>query len=320
MAGAVAAGPVESGFTQTATYAAVDAAGPTLSVAPALLDESLSCTPGLAGSGRAPVLLVPGTNVTPEEHFSWNYMRAFDDLGWPYCTVATPKHATEDLQISAEYVVHAIRTMHGRSGRRIAILGGSQGGMLPRWALRFWPDTRALVDDLVGLAATNHGGQGIAPLCVPDCAPALWQQLYGSEFMRALNSGQETFPGISYTAVYSHQDGLANPAADDTGTSSSRPGSPSCRWPWASPWAQARCRRGWWRASARAPSSPAAWRWPRWGSRASPSLWTSRALGRWCCRAGSPPGWGTAPPSRRGPSSASNGWPTSARASPPGSS
>ncbi|MGH9039077.1 MAG: hypothetical protein ACRDZ3_02485 [Acidimicrobiia bacterium] len=35
-----------------------------------------------------------------------------------------------------------------------------------------------------------------------------------------IQPGQETFPGISHTAVYSHQDGLANPAADDTGTSS----------------------------------------------------------------------------------------------------
>ena len=35
-----------------------------------------------------------------------------------------------------------------------------------------------------------------------------------------MNSGQETFPGISYTEIYSHQDQFATPAADDTGTSS----------------------------------------------------------------------------------------------------
>jgi triacylglycerol esterase/lipase EstA (alpha/beta hydrolase family) len=139
---------------------------------------------------------------------------------FPCCAVTTPKHAMEDMQISGEYVVHAIRTMYQRAGRRIAILGGSQGGSLPRWALRFWPDTRSMVEEHVGLAPTNHGGQGIATLCVPNCAPALWQQLYQSNFVRAMNSGAETFPGISYTEIYTHQDEFATPASDDTGASS----------------------------------------------------------------------------------------------------
>jgi len=33
------------------------------------------------------------------------------------------------------------------------------------------------------------------------CAPALWQQTYMSNFVRAMNSGGETFPGIDYTVV-----------------------------------------------------------------------------------------------------------------------
>lgn len=88
------------------------------------------------------------------------------------------------MQTPAEYVVQAIRTVYARVGRRIAILGGSQGASLPRWALRFWPDTRAMVADEIGLGGSNHGGRGVAYLCLPDtavrlgvgCAPALWQQ------------------------------------------------------------------------------------------------------------------------------------------------
>ena len=202
------------------TYAAVDRPGPALSVPPAVLAQSLSCTGGLAGAERAPVLLVPATWVSPREHYSWNYMRAFDALGWPYCEVTTPKHAMEDMQISAEYVVYAIRTMYEQAGRPIAILGGSQGGTLPRWALRFWPDVRPMVEDHIGLAPPNHGALGPLVFCTPDCAPALWQLRYGSNFMRALNSGQETFEGISYTAIYTHQDQIVTPAFDDTGSSS----------------------------------------------------------------------------------------------------
>jgi triacylglycerol esterase/lipase EstA (alpha/beta hydrolase family) len=181
---------------------------------------SLRCTGDLAGADHVPVLLVPATWVTSEEQYGWTYMRAFDALGWPYCAVATPKHGMGDMQISAEYVVHAIRTMYQRAGRKIALLGASQGGSLPRWALRFWPDTRSMVEEHVGLAPTNHGGKGIDVLCVLNCAPSLWQQRYQSNFVRAMNSGQETFPGISYTELYTHQDQMATPASDDTGTSS----------------------------------------------------------------------------------------------------
>jgi triacylglycerol esterase/lipase EstA (alpha/beta hydrolase family) len=185
-----------------------------------MLAESLRCHGDLTGDDRVPVLLVPGTWATPEDHYGWNYMRAFSALSWPYCAVTTPKNAMEDMQISGEYVVHAVRTMYQQAGRRIAIFGGSQGGSLPRWALRFWPDTRTMVEDHVGLGPTNHGGEGIVTLCTPNCAPALWQQLYQSNFVRAMNSGQETFPGISYTEIYTHQDQFATPASDDTGTSS----------------------------------------------------------------------------------------------------
>jgi len=202
------------------TYAAVDRPGPALSVPAAVLAQSLSCTGDLAGADRAPVLLVPATWVSPGEHYGWNYIRAFDALGWPYCEVTTPKYAMEDMQISAEYVVYAIRTMYEQAGRPIAILGGSQGGTLPRWALRFWPDIRQMVEEHVGLAPPNHGALGPVIFCTPDCAPALWQLRYDSNFMQALNSGQETFPGISYTEIYTHQDQIVTPALDDTDSSS----------------------------------------------------------------------------------------------------
>jgi len=210
----------DPGRAEAPRYAPLDRSGPELSVPVAVLAQSLSCTGDLTGADRAPVLLVPATWVSPREHYGWNYMRAFDALGWPYCAVTTPKHAMEDMQISAEYVVYAIRSMYQRAGRPIAILGGSQGGALPRWALRFWPDTRRLVEEHVGLAPPNHGGQAPAILCTPNCAPALWQLRYHSNFMRALNSGQETFPGLSYTEIYTHQDEIVTPAFDDTGTSS----------------------------------------------------------------------------------------------------
>jgi hypothetical protein len=116
-----------------------------------------------------------------------------------------------DIQIAGEYVVYAIRTMHARSGQRVQIVGHSQGGMVPRWALRFWPDTRPMVDDVVGTSPSNHGTLDANVVCLLTCAPGIWQQRNNSRFIAALNSIQETFPGISYTDIYTDSDEVVVP-------------------------------------------------------------------------------------------------------------
>jgi hypothetical protein len=96
--------------------------------------------------------------------------------------------------------------------RRIAIMGHSQGGMSMRWALRFWPDTRAMVDDVIGFSGSNHGTTVGGPgICGLGCPPADWQQFAGSNFIEALNSYAETFLGISYTEIYTHTDEVVQP-------------------------------------------------------------------------------------------------------------
>jgi hypothetical protein len=202
------------------TYAPPDQPGPPLSVPQSDLDAALSCTGGIAGASRAPVLLVHGTAENPNAEFSWNWEPALNKAGIPWCAVALPDNGMDDIQTAAEYVVNAIRTMYATSGRRIAIVGHSQGGMLPRWALRFWPDTRTMVDDLVGLAPSNHGTLDAIPVCAVPCPASFHQQKTGAEFIKALNSYQETFPGISYTVVYTHTDEVVTPNLDETGSSS----------------------------------------------------------------------------------------------------
>jgi hypothetical protein len=110
--------------------------------------------------------------------------------------------------------------MHQMSGHKVDILGFSQGGMLPRWALRFWPDTRRLVDDVVAIDPSNHGTLDANGACTPSCAPAVWQQRGGSRFLAVLNSAAETFAGIAYTVVYSRTDEVVAPNFDASGSSS----------------------------------------------------------------------------------------------------
>ena len=195
----------------SAAYAPPDRPGPALSVPAAKLAASLSCDGTLRGASHPPVLLVPGTALNPATDYGYGWEPALRRLGWPYCAVTLPGNAMGDIQIAGEYVVSAIRTMHAAYGGRIDVVGHSQGGMVPRWALRFWPDTRAMVDDLVGLSPSNHGTLDAIPACAAGCAPAFWQQRSNAAFIAALNSAQETFPGISYTNIYTDTDEVVTP-------------------------------------------------------------------------------------------------------------
>lgn len=203
-------------------YAPLDRKGPALSVPVADLRAALVCSGDLRDRRQEPVLLSPGTSATAEQNFSWNYERAFTAQHRAWCALTPPQHTLGDIQVAGEYLVYAIRTMHAKAGRRIAVLGHSQGGMSMRWALRFWPDTRAMVDDVIGMAPTNHGttagGSCVAGLT--SCVPAAWQQAASSAFIAALNSRAETFAGISYTNVFTHTDEEVQPS-DSPATASS---------------------------------------------------------------------------------------------------
>jgi triacylglycerol esterase/lipase EstA (alpha/beta hydrolase family) len=206
-------------------YAALNRPGPPLNVPAAMLQQALSCSGSVAGAARNPILLVPGTDLDPGPNYSWNYERAFAALHWPYCAVTLPDHTTGDIQTAGEYVVYAMRTMARLSHRQVDVLGYSQGGMLPRWALRFWPDTRPLVHDVVSIDPSNHGTLDADATCQGQCSAADWQQASSAHFMSALNSFAETFAGIDYTVIFSHTDEIVVPNFDASGSSALHTGS-----------------------------------------------------------------------------------------------
>jgi triacylglycerol esterase/lipase EstA (alpha/beta hydrolase family) len=224
LAGTVLLGLGTAASSQAAAspYAPLNRPGPKLSVPAKDLAAALHCEGDFRHGSLEPVLLSPGTSATPKQNFSWNYERAFNAQHRPWCDLTMPHHTLGDVQVAGEYLVYGIRTMHRMSGRRIAVLGHSQGGMSMRWALRFWPDTRPLVDDIIGMAPTNHGttAGGGCMAGRTSCPPANWQQGATSHFIAALNSLAETFRGISYTNVFTHTDEEVKPS-DSPATASS---------------------------------------------------------------------------------------------------
>ncbi|MDX1510886.1 MAG: hypothetical protein R3249_06045, partial [Nitriliruptorales bacterium] len=115
------------------------------------------------------------------------------------------------IQVASEYVVHAIRWMAATSGQPVDAIGHSQGPLEIRCAIRWWPDLAGLVDDVVSIAGAHHGSTVLDQLCRVPCAAAAWQMRPASNFLAALNAGDETPPGPSWTSIWSQDDGAIMP-------------------------------------------------------------------------------------------------------------
>ncbi|MFE9403157.1 esterase/lipase family protein [Streptomyces sp. NPDC006530] len=101
------------------------------------------------------------------------------------------------------------------------LVGHSQGGMMPRWYLKFLGGA-AKVNALVGIAPDNHGTtlDGLTRLLpyfpgaqdlLTLATPGLADQIAGSPFVTKLNQGGDTVPGVHYTVIASQYDEVVTP-------------------------------------------------------------------------------------------------------------
>ena len=147
--------PAAIGLMLTAAMPA-PADGPALETPLADLDRALQCPIAFSGD-HEPILFVHGTAGMAEDHWALDYQKILPDLGFDVCTVRLPNFALSDIQTATEYVVHAVRVIAAASGKPVDMVGYSQGGLEPRWAVKYWPDVQAAVDDIVTLATPHHG-------------------------------------------------------------------------------------------------------------------------------------------------------------------
>ncbi|MFF4792528.1 esterase/lipase family protein [Streptomyces sp. NPDC001276] len=104
---------------------------------------------------------------------------------------------------------------------RADLVGHSQGGMMPRYYLKFLGGA-AKVNALVGIAPDNHGTtlSGLTNLLpyfpgasdlLKTATPGLADQIAGSAFLAKLNEGGDTVPGVRYTVIATKYDEVATP-------------------------------------------------------------------------------------------------------------
>jgi triacylglycerol esterase/lipase EstA (alpha/beta hydrolase family) len=181
-----------------------------LTVPAGRLAASLECAQGLQHPSRDPVLLVHGTFVNPIENWGWGYEPGLRARGLDVCSVWLPNRSFGDILVSSEYVAYAIRTLAAATGRKVDVVGLSQGGLEPRVALKLWPDTLGLVDDVVTIGTPHHGAFSADLACLPHlCEKSFWQMRTRSNLLAWLNAGDETPGGADYTSVFSSSDTTA---------------------------------------------------------------------------------------------------------------
>lgn len=175
------------------------------------LEAALTCPDVLDAEDREPVLLVHGTGAVARENFDWNLRPQLRADGFDVCTVDLPTRALADIQVAAEYVVHAVRAIHDAGGRPVDVAGHSQGGLEPRWAMAWWPSTRAQIDDLVTFASPHDGTLAAEAACAGTvCWPAVHQMRPGSDFLIALWA-REDLADVDVTSMGSVMDELVQP-------------------------------------------------------------------------------------------------------------
>jgi triacylglycerol lipase len=117
-----------------------------------------------------------------------------------------------DIEKSAAEIsafVDRVRTATG--ARRVSFVGHSQGGMLPRYIIKFLGGDKR-VDDVVGLSPSSHGTTSpAAPLAGAVGCVACSQQIAGSPFMQKLNAGNQTPAPVSYTVIETRFDEIVTP-------------------------------------------------------------------------------------------------------------
>ncbi len=173
-----------------------------------------------------PVVLVHGTfgNMTD----SWEALSPLlANAG--YCVFAlnyggssatNPIQATGPIETSAAQLSAFVdKVLAATHAAKVDIVGHSQGGMMPRYYIRFLGGA-AKVDTLVGLSPSNHGTTlfGLTTLesafgvtgSLPGCA-ACGEQMAGSAFLTKLNAGHETEPGVHYTVIETRYDDVVTP-------------------------------------------------------------------------------------------------------------
>ena len=157
-----------------------------------------------------PVVLVPGTF----DATSWSLIApSLAQRGYCVYTLQYGNRGTGDIVRSAHQLARFVDRLLKRTGaHKVAIVGHSEGGLMPRYYIRFLGGDRK-VSALVGLAPSNHGTTNPMALVgqLNGCTACGQQVAWGSTFLHRLNTGHETPGPVNYTNIETEYDQVVLP-------------------------------------------------------------------------------------------------------------
>lgn len=121
-----------------------------------------------------------------------------------------------------ELAAEVDRVLAASGASEVDLVGHSQGGLMPRYYLKHHPDAAGKVNAFVAIAPSTNGTTllGLTRLldlipaldrAIAENAPALFQQVAGSAFLRELNADGYTVPGVTYTVIATRYDEVVTP-------------------------------------------------------------------------------------------------------------
>ena len=191
--------------------------------------NDFSCRP--TAERPHPVVLVHGTGANMA--LSWRALspelknRGFCVFALNYGrTFSGPVYGLAPVERSARQLAAFVdRVLAATGAGRVDIVGHSQGGMMPRQYIRF-EGGAGKVGTLIGLAPSNYGAGDEAEadgsrapawlrsllrsITRPFCG-ACADQSAGSPFLRRLNEGGDTVPGVRYVVIQTRYDEIVAP-------------------------------------------------------------------------------------------------------------
>jgi triacylglycerol esterase/lipase EstA (alpha/beta hydrolase family) len=178
-----------------------------------------------------PVVLVNGTFANQDDNWQAaspllaNHGYCVFTFNYGGSSPSSFVQGTGDIAASARQLAAFVsRVLDATGAARADLVGHSQGGMMPRYYLKFLGGAR-YVDALVALAPSNHGttldgltalvqafgAAGLVNLGLNALCTACVEQEAGSAFLASLNAGGETVAGVRYTVIESVYDEVVTP-------------------------------------------------------------------------------------------------------------
>ncbi|KAG9825564.1 alpha/beta-hydrolase, partial [Aureobasidium melanogenum] len=181
---------------------------PKYSVTESSLRSAIYIPPSFTGGKVQPVILMPGTGATGYFTYIGNYIplltgSSYADPVW----LNIPGYLLNDAQTNAEYAAYAINYIASITGKKVSIIGWSQGNIDIQWAFKYFTSTQKSTRNHIAISP-DYAGTVNANLICPEglpCDPSVFQQEYKgtSNFIdqMRLNGGDSAY--VPTTTVYS---------------------------------------------------------------------------------------------------------------------